>query len=124
MAQKKAVKKTEKKVVKSEAKNAWAVVAVSGRQFIVEKGGEYTVNSLGKDKGSKFSTSEVLLVVEDGKVKIGKPFVKGATVDFEVVANKKDKKVTSFKYKAKARYRKTIGSRSHLTRIAVKKISA
>lgn len=121
MAQK---KETTKETSKSEASNTWAVVTLAGKQLIVKEGGEYTINTLGKEKGEKLSTSEVLLVVDSGKVKIGKPFVKGSSVDYEVVANKKGEKVKSFHFKAKSRFRKTVGSRAHLTRVIVKKITA
>ena len=41
---------------------------------------------------------------------------------FKGLAQKKDKKVDVFKYKAKSRYRKSAGHRSLITKVLVKKI--
>ena len=102
----------------------FAVVKVAGTQLLVKEGVTYTVNRVDSDKGAKIVSEEVLLVATDSGAKIGKPFVKGAKVQFEFASHPKEKKLRVFKYKAKARYRKTIGHRSHLSKLLVKKIQA
>ncbi len=135
----KAVKKVVKKVVKKEVKevkavkketkvtpkvdNLFAIVKLSGKQFKVMQGVKYTVDRMDLDKGEKFVSEDVLLYSDGTDVKVGKPTVKGAKVEFEVASHKKDSKLRVFKYKAKARYRKTMGHRALITKLLVKKIS-
>ncbi len=100
----------------------FAVVQIKGTQYIVEEGKKYTVEKLGLKNGEKVTFDNVLLISDGEDIKIGKPFVDGAKVVAEVVSNKKLEKVTTFKYAAKARYRKTTGSRREVTTILVKSI--
>ena len=62
---------------------------------------------------------EVLLVRDEEKVKVGEPLVKGVKVTLKKLADEKGEKIHVFKYKAKSRYRKHIGSRAQLTRLQV-----
>ena len=74
------------------------------------------------DNQSQVTFKEVLLVVDGDKVTIGTPHVKGAAVLAKVVGNFKDNKVTTFKYKRKTNYHRTIGHRQNYTRIQVEEI--
>jgi len=100
----------------------YAVLSISGSQFLVEEGQTLTVSSLDLKEKEKSSTDQVLLIVNDDKVEIGKPLVKNASIEFEVLKNYQGQKVISFRYKGKSRYRKTRGFRSQLTDIKILKI--
>ncbi len=117
----KKIEETTKEVQK-ETKKLFAVVEVSGNQYIVEEGVKYSVKKIDLLKGDKFVCDKVLLISDDNKVTVGKPYVKGATVEFEVSSQIKDKKVDTFKYTAKSRSRKRSGSRALITKLTVKKI--
>jgi large subunit ribosomal protein L21 len=98
----------------------YAVIKIKGNQYKVTEGEEILVDKLGDEKPE----AEVLLVVDNGKVKVGKPKVRGAKVKLKVVnAEEKGKKLTVLKYKAKSRYRKKKGFRPIYTRLLVEKIS-
>ena len=98
----------------------YAVIKIKGVQYKISEKDEILVNFLDDDKPDP----KVLLVVDDGKVLIGKPEVKGAKVDLKILENKlKGKKITVSKYKAKSRYRRKIGFRPLYTRLLVEKIS-
>lgn len=127
----KAVKSTKKstktapkasKVAKSSTKINFAVVKISGTQLMVKEGITYKINRVPQEKGEKIVSEEVMLVSTSDGVKVGKPYVSGAKVEFEVASHKKDKKLRVFKYKAKARYRKTFGHRTLLSKLLVRKI--
>ncbi len=60
--------------------------------------------------------SKTLLMVEDGKVSLGKPYLK-EDIKFKVVEQRKGKKIRVFKYHAKANFRRLKGYRSQLTKI-------
>ncbi|MBI3289952.1 50S ribosomal protein L21 [Candidatus Microgenomates bacterium] len=99
----------------------FAIVEISGKQYKAVAGGELIVDRLSQDIGG-IIFEKVLLVSTDGAVKIGTPYVAGASVSAKVVAQEKDEKIYVVKYKAKSRYRRRTGFRAQLTRIAIDKI--
>ncbi|MDD3998756.1 MAG: 50S ribosomal protein L21 [Patescibacteria group bacterium] len=98
----------------------YAVIAISGSQYKVEENQVITVDKL--DPSVK-STSDVLLIIDEDKVKVGNPTVKGASVDFESVRDYQGEKLRVSTFKAKSRYRKTKGFRAQLTDIKITKIN-
>jgi len=101
----------------------YAVIAISGSQYQVQEGQTITVDNLGIEDKKTDSTDQVLLLVDGDKTQIGQPLVKNATITYQVVKNYKGKKLRIFKYKAKSRYRRTMGFRHQLTDIKITKIS-
>lgn len=101
----------------------YAIIAVSGTQIKVEENQIITINK--QDFGDKKTgtITEVLLSVDNDKVIVGQPTIKGASVDYEVLKNYQDKKLKVFKYKSKSRYRKTQGFRAKLTDLKITKIN-
>ncbi|HRI05827.1 MAG TPA: 50S ribosomal protein L21 [Candidatus Dojkabacteria bacterium] len=110
------------KNTKENTTNMFVIVDVNGTQLKVEEGKKYVVNKVEGEKGSKYVSEKVLLVSSADNTLVGKPYVEGASVEFIVDSQKKAPKVDTFKYKAKARYRRSYGSRAHITRLEVKKI--
>jgi len=96
----------------------YAVIKLQGRQYKVEEGEEILVDKLEDAKVSP----EVLLVVNDKKVKIGKPVVKDTKVKIKVMGEEKGEKVTVLKFKAKSRYHRKMGFRPQYTRLLIEKI--
>jgi large subunit ribosomal protein L21 len=101
----------------------YAIIAISGTQIKVEENQIITIDKLDLEVKKTASTSEVLLTVNDDKVIVGKPLVKDASVEYEVVKNYQGDKLKIFKYKAKSRYRKTQGFRPQQTDIKITKIN-
>ncbi|MBI2465125.1 50S ribosomal protein L21 [Candidatus Shapirobacteria bacterium] len=101
----------------------YAVIAVSGTQYLVKEDEVITVDNqnLEIDKSNKLET--VLLTVDGDKVSVGTPTVKGSSVEYTVVNNYQGKKVDVFKFKSKSRYRKSMGFRPQLTDIKINKIN-
>ncbi|MFA6007041.1 MAG: 50S ribosomal protein L21 [Candidatus Shapirobacteria bacterium] len=98
----------------------YAVIAISGTQYKVEENQVITVDKL--DPALK-STDQVLLTVNDDKITVGTPTVKGASVDFEIVRDYQGEKLRVSIFKAKSRYRKTHGFRAQLTDIKITKLN-
>lgn len=101
----------------------YAVIAISGTQFRVEENQKLSVDNLNLKEGEKNTTDQVLLTVDEDKIKVGTPIVKDAKVEFQILKNYQGKKLTVFKYKSKSRYRKTTGFRPQLTDIQITKIT-
>ena len=102
----------------------YAVIDACGRQYKVAEGDLVFVEKLEAEEGEKVTFDQVLLISDDGKVKVGTPTVKGAKVEATVVAQGKAKKIVVFKYKAKKNERKKQGHRQPYTQVKIEKISS
>lgn len=100
----------------------YAVIQLQGKQYQVSEGDEFIVDRL-KSEDKKIEITEVLLLVDGEKRKIGTPLVKGAKVLCELVADQKGEKIRVAKYKSKSRYRKVIGHRQLQTVVKVLSIA-
>jgi large subunit ribosomal protein L21 len=65
-----------------------------------------------------------LLIDADGKVQVGQPTIKGASISCKVLEQVKDDKVIVFKKKRRKGYAKKNGHRQQLTKIQVESISS
>ncbi len=102
----------------------YAVVRTGGKQYRVQAGDTVDVELLPGDPGTEVEFEDVLLVADGDNVNVGTPTVAGASVKAEIVDEGRDKKVISFKYKAKTRSRTKKGHRQHFTRLAITEIVA
>ena len=101
----------------------YAVIKTGGKQHKVSEGDVLSVEKLAGDKGTEVVFNEVLMVADDKNVKVGKPFVEGATVTGEIVLQKKAPKIHVFKMTRRKGFKKKTGHRQELTSMKIKKIS-
>ena len=102
----------------------YAIVEIAGQQFKVEAGMEIFVQRLAAEKGAEVEFDKVLLVDEDGTVKVGAPYVEGAVVKATVLDDTcRGKKVIVFKKKRRKGYQKLTGHRQDLTKIRINEIA-
>ena len=100
----------------------YAIIDFGGSQYKVETNKKLYVNRLETPEGESFDIERVLLVDNDGKVKVGTPTVKGAKVTAKVVEHMKGDKVIVFKKKRRKGYKKKNGHRQYLTQIQIEEI--
>ncbi|MBM7706658.1 50S ribosomal protein L21 [Chryseomicrobium sp. FSL W7-1435] len=100
----------------------YAIIETGGKQIKVEAGQEIYIEKLNVDADETVTFDKVLFV-GGNDVKVGAPFVEGATVTAKAVKNGKAKKITVFKYKAKKNYRKKQGHRQPYTKLVVDAIN-
>jgi large subunit ribosomal protein L21 len=100
----------------------YAIVDIAGQQFKVEKDQKVFVHRLEAKEGAKVSFDKVLLVDNDGDVKVGAPTVSGAKVSAKVISHVRADKVLVFKKKRRKGYQKLNGHRQDLTEIQVQDI--
>ena len=100
----------------------YAIVEIAGQQFKVEKDQQVYVHRLENKEGSKVEFDNVLLIDNDGKIKVGAPAISGAKVTAKVVSHLKGDKVVVFKKKRRKGYRVKNGHRQSLTEILIQKI--
>jgi large subunit ribosomal protein L21 len=100
----------------------YAVIETGGKQVRVEVGTEIWVEKLEAEVDSVYTFDKVLLVGGD-KIKIGKPYVKGALVKAVVNKQGKGPKVIIFKYEPKKHYHKKNGHRQPYTKLTISEIT-
>lgn len=100
----------------------YAIIQTGGKQYRVSEGDVLSVEKLPVAEGEEVVFDQVLTVVSDGDIKIGKPVVEGAKVTAKVVEHGKGEKILVFKYKAKSNYRKRQGHRQPYTKVEISKI--
>ena len=100
----------------------YAIVEIAGQQMKVEKGRKIYVHRLENAEGETVVFDKVLLVDNDGAVKVGTPVVEGASVTATVVEHVKGDKVLVFKKKRRKGYQKMNGHRQYLTKIQIEEV--
>ncbi|MDD4084880.1 MAG: 50S ribosomal protein L21 [Acholeplasmataceae bacterium] len=100
----------------------YAIIQTGGKQYRVSEGDVLSIEKLTAAEGEEVVFDQVLTVVSDNDVKVGKPVVEGAKVTAKVVEHGKGKKILVFKYKAKSNYRKRQGHRQPYTKVEISKI--
>lgn len=101
----------------------YAVIKTGGKQYRVASGAELKVESLVGEVGSTVSFSEVLMVGEGEAIKVGTPFVAGATVTAEVVAHGRGEKIRIIKHRRRKHYHKEQGHRQNFTSVKITAIN-
>ncbi len=101
----------------------YAIIETGGKQYKVSEGDVVFVEKLDVEAGSTVTIDKVLVVEKDGDLKVGAPFVEGATVEATALKNGKEKKIIVYKYKAKKGYHKKQGHRQPYTKLEIKKIN-
>ncbi|HEY9571368.1 MAG TPA: 50S ribosomal protein L21 [Metalysinibacillus jejuensis] len=101
----------------------YAIIETGGKQIKVEAGQEIYVEKLGVEADEVVTFDKVLFVGGEN-VKVGAPFVEGATVTAKAVKEGRAKKITVFKMKAKKNYRRKQGHRQPYTKLVVEAINA
>lgn len=101
----------------------YAIVDIAGQQFKVEAGKQIFVNRQAAEVGASLDFPKVLLIDNEGSVKVGTPYVDGANVKATVLEHCKADKVIIFKKKRRKGYQKKNGHRQFLTKIQIEEIA-
>jgi len=99
----------------------YAIVRVSGCQYLVKEGDVVTVPHLESEPGTTVPL-EVLFLRTDDKAVVGSPTVPGARVDADVVGHIRASKITIYKFIRRENYRRKKGHRQQLTRVKIARI--
>lgn len=101
----------------------YAIVETGGKQVKVEVGQAIYVEKLEVAEGETYTFENVLLVSGDD-VKVGAPYVKGATVTAKCEKHGRGKKITIYKYRPKKHSASKKGHRQAYTKLVVEAINA
>ena len=99
----------------------YAIIATGGTQYRVSEGDVIYIEKIDAQVDSTVAF-DVLLVGNDGEVKIGTPVVEGVKAEGKVVGQVRGEKIVVFKYKSKKNYRRKQGHRQPYTKVEITKI--
>ena len=114
-------KKTTDKNLSND--DLYAIAETSGQQFWFEVDKYYDIDRLNTKEKEKITIDKILLIKDKENISIGKPYIKNAKIELEVVSHKRAKKITVYKMRPKKKTRRKMGHRQELTRVMVKSIS-
>ena len=98
---------------------AFAIIKTGGRQYRVSEGDIIDVDFLEAEPGKEGVFAEVLFHADGDNITHGTPLIEGATVEGEILEQRKDRKVIAFKYRRRKGYHRTVGHRRKLTRVKI-----
>tara|TARA_B100001540_G_C15808655_1_gene643366 strand:- start:697 stop:1044 length:348 start_codon:yes stop_codon:yes gene_type:complete len=101
-----------------------AIVKISGKQYKVSKGDIFKVHRQEWKIGDKVKLDNILMTDNNGKIAIGNPTVKGASVTVKILDHNRDKKILIYKKKRRKGYQRKNGHRQGVTLLEVVKIDA
>ena len=107
----------------SQSNELYAIAETSGQQFWFEVNRYYDIDRLNAKEKDKITLEKVLLLKDKESITIGKPYIKDAKIELEVVSHKRDKKILVYKMRPKKKTRRKMGHRQELTRVMVKSIT-
>lgn len=102
----------------------YAIISDRNQQTTVRVGDEILCDLMDDaERGASVTFDRVLLVGNEGDVKIGKPVVDGASVTGEVVGRERGDKVVVFRFKRRKNIRVKRGHRQSYTRVRITDIN-
>ena len=100
----------------------FAVINHRGNQHRVVAGKEYKIDLIETDEKT-ITFSEILLLDTDKEVKVGTPYVEGASVTAEILGLARGEKLTAIKFRPKKRYQRNLGHRQDYTLVKITSIN-
>ena len=102
----------------------YAIIVTGGKQYKVSEGDVVFIEKVAGSGGDAVKFDKVLAVGEGADLKVGAPYVDGATVTAKAIKNGKGKKITVFTYKPKKNEKRKKGHRQPYTKVEITGINA
>lgn len=101
----------------------YAIIETGGKQYRVSEGDVVFVEKLNLDENATVTFDKVIAVSGESGLKLGSPYVDGASVTATVLKNGKNKKITVFTYKPKkGSSARKLGHRQPYTKVRIESI--
>jgi large subunit ribosomal protein L21 len=102
----------------------YADISTGGKQYKVAAGENVKVEQIAADVGQEVVIDKVLAVGQGADLKVGSPWIEGASVKATVVAHGRHPKVRIFKMRRRKHYQKHGGHRQGYTELAISAVNA
>lgn len=100
----------------------YAIIETGGKQFKVTEGKEIDVERIEKQDTDKVVFENVLLVVDNDNLTVGKPYIDNAKVQGTLIGEVKGKKVIAFKFRRRKDSKTKKGHRQTYCRVKINRI--
>ena len=100
----------------------YAIIETGGKQYKVSNGDVVFVEKLGVEDDATVDF-KVVALSDDNGIKVGTPYVEGATVTAKVIKTGKAKKITVSTYKPKKGEKRKMGHRQPYTKVEITSVS-
>jgi large subunit ribosomal protein L21 len=101
----------------------YAVIKTGGKQYKVAAGEKIKVEQIAADVGQEIVIDQVLAVGSGADLKVGAPWVAGASVTATVLSHGRHDKVRIFKMRRRKHYQKHGGHRQNFTELQIGSLS-
>ena len=102
----------------------YAIIETGGKQYKVQNGDVLFIEKLDAAEEASVTFDKVIALHDDAGLKVGAPYVEGATVTANVLKNGNGKKITVFTYKPKKGKARKLGHRQPYTKVQIDTINA
>ena len=102
----------------------YAIIETGGKQYKVESGDVLFIEKLDAAEETSVTFDKVVALHNDKELKVGAPYIKGASVEAQVVKNGKGKKITVFTYRPKNGSQRKLGHRQPYTKVQIEAVNA
>ena len=102
----------------------YAIIKTAATKYRVSDVEKLTVESLSVEDVNQVTLSEVLAVSNENGLKVGAPFVEGASVTATVVYHGRGEKVRIYKIRRRKHSMKSGGHRQNYTELKIESIAA
>ena len=100
----------------------YAIVEIGGKQLWVEPDKYYQVNFINVEENTNINLNRILLLNEEGSIKLGDPYVTDASLEAKVLSHLRGPKLLVYKMKPKKKTRKKQGHRQKLSKLFINRI--
>ena len=114
------VSETERKQVKT----MYAIIETGGKQYKVENGDVIFIEKLDVEADAEITFDKVIAIGAEDGIKVGAPYMDGASVSAKVIKNGKGKKIVVATYKPKKNEKRKMGHRQPYTKVEISAINA
>lgn len=101
----------------------YAVIQAGGKQYKVSEGDLITVNRLKGNPGDEVQFDKVVMLDQDGQLRVKKSEIGTAKVTGKIIGNASGKKIRVFRYRRRKNTMRTKGSRPKFTTVSIQKIT-
>ncbi len=102
----------------------YAIIETGGKQYKVQAGDVIYIEKLDVEADAEVTFDKVIAVGADDGIKVGAPYVDGASVSAKAIKTGKGKKITVFTYKPKKNAKRKMGHRQPYTKVEISAINA
>lgn len=100
----------------------YAIFQSGGKQYQAKPGAVVKLEKLQGEIGDKVTLDQVLMVEDEGEVRVGQPLLQDITIQGRIVEQNRRRKIVIFKYKRRKDYHKKQGHRQPYTAVLIEGI--